>query len=146
VELDVSKMIDGDRAGLALLRQNTTRLEIQRVQDGFELVRYDNATIDLGRRCITSSTGIEVEHIPIAETKLWLRALADVRPNKVVTSGTGRWFYSLDGVDYQEVGTSAFKMERDWRHFMGYRFAIFNYATQNLGGEINVSRFDLELV
>ena len=26
---------------------------------------------------------------------------------------------------------------------MGYRFAIFNYATQALGGAVTVKRFDL---
>jgi len=26
---------------------------------------------------------------------------------------------------------------------MGYRYGIFNYATQSLGGTVTVSRFDL---
>jgi hypothetical protein len=34
-------------------------------------------------------------------------------------------------------------MGNDWRFFMGYRFALFNHATQALGGSIRVTRFEL---
>jgi hypothetical protein len=34
-------------------------------------------------------------------------------------------------------------MKRDWPFFTGYRFAIFNYATQTLGGSVKVSSFQL---
>jgi hypothetical protein len=27
-----------------------------------------------------------------------------------------------------------------WTFFMGYRFAIFNYAAESLGGQVTVSR------
>jgi hypothetical protein len=30
-----------------------------------------------------------------------------------------------------------------WQFFMGYRYAIFNYATQALGGEVTVSSFEV---
>jgi hypothetical protein len=35
-------------------------------------------------------------------------------------------------------------MTNAWQFFMGYRFAIFNYATQALGGSVGVSSFSLE--
>jgi hypothetical protein len=34
-------------------------------------------------------------------------------------------------------------MGNDWRFFMGYRYAMFNYATQALGGAVTVRRFEL---
>lgn len=35
-------------------------------------------------------------------------------------------------------------MTNAWQFFMGYRYAIFNYATLPLGGSIKVASFDLE--
>ncbi|HEV8556097.1 MAG TPA: hypothetical protein VGR06_06820 [Actinophytocola sp.] len=34
-------------------------------------------------------------------------------------------------------------MGNDWRFFMGYRYAIFDYATQALGGAVTMSQFTL---
>jgi hypothetical protein len=34
-------------------------------------------------------------------------------------------------------------MNNAWQFFMGYRYAIFNYATTTLGGTVTVSRFEL---
>ena len=32
-------------------------------------------------------------------------------------------------------------MNNDWQFFMGYRFGLFNYATQALGGAVTVNQF-----
>jgi hypothetical protein len=42
------------------------------------------------------------------------------------------------------VGIEELCEQRNWQFFMGYHFAIFNYAAQALGGFIDVSSFDLE--
>ncbi len=36
-----------------------------------------------------------------------------------------------------------FKMTNAWQFFMGYRFGVFNYATQALGGAVKVASFEL---
>lgn len=38
---------------------------------------------------------------------------------------------------------TAFVLNNQWEFFMGYRFGIFNYATQALGGAVTVRSFDL---
>jgi hypothetical protein len=38
---------------------------------------------------------------------------------------------------------SSFTLNNQWRFFTGYRFGIFNYATQALGDAVTVRRFDL---
>ncbi|TLP60989.1 hypothetical protein, partial [Microbispora triticiradicis] len=71
--------------------------------------------------------------------RIWLRVNADIRP------GSGRqakFSYSTDGVNFTSFGP-AFTMGNAWQFFMGYRFGIFNYATQSLGGSVTVNRFDL---
>ncbi|WP_260479354.1 family 43 glycosylhydrolase [Kibdelosporangium aridum] len=37
----------------------------------------------------------------------------------------------------------AFTLNNTWQFFMGYRYGIFNHATQALGGTVTVRRFDL---
>ena len=37
----------------------------------------------------------------------------------------------------------SFVLNNQWEFFMGYRFGIFNYATQALGGAVTVRSFDL---
>jgi len=34
-------------------------------------------------------------------------------------------------------------LDNHWQFFVGYRYAIFNYATQSLDGEVNVSSFTM---
>lgn len=34
-------------------------------------------------------------------------------------------------------------MTNAWEFFLGYRFAVFNHATQALGGKVRVERFEL---
>ena len=46
------------------------------------------------------------------------------------------------GVNFTSLGT-AFTLKNAWQFFMGYRFGIFNHATQALGGAVTVSRFEL---
>ena len=34
-------------------------------------------------------------------------------------------------------------MKKDWPFFTGYRYGIFNFATQSLGGSVKIASFDL---
>jgi hypothetical protein len=45
-------------------------------------------------------------------------------------------------VNFTSLG-SGFTLKNEWQFFMGYRFGIFNHATQALGGSVAVSRFEL---
>jgi beta-xylosidase len=70
---------------------------------------------------------------------VWLRVTADIRP------GSGRqatFSYSTDGTTFTPLGP-AFTLDNRPNFFMGYRFAIFNYATAALGGAVTVNRFSL---
>ena len=59
---------------------------------------------------------------------------ADIRPG---AGRPARFSYSTDGVTFTRLGP-AFTLNNAWQFFMGYRFAIFNYATQALGGAVTV--------
>ncbi|MEV0239945.1 glycoside hydrolase 43 family protein [Streptomyces sp. NPDC050674] len=137
VQLDHSAMRDGDRAGLALLRNSSAWIGLKRDGGATRVVMVDGLTMDGNWN--TTGTGIERASASVPGGRLWLRANADIRPG---ASRPGTFSYSTDGVTFTRLGP-AFSMGNDWRFFMGYRFALFNHATQALGGSVRVTRFEL---
>lgn len=139
VVLDCSGMADGDRAGLAMLRDSSAWIGVTRLNGVNRLVMFDGLTMDTNWN--TSSTGTEQARadLPASSSRVWLRATADISP------GPGRqttFSYSTDGTTFTPLGP-AFTMNERPHFFMGYRFAVFNHATKALGGKVRVERFDL---
>ncbi|MGW4464997.1 RICIN domain-containing protein [Micromonospora sp. NPDC004704] len=137
IELDYSTMRDGDRAGLAVLRNSSAWIGVRRNNGTTRLVMQNGLTMDSNWN--TTSTGTEVAGAAVSGGRIWLRANADIRP------GAGRqasFSYSTDGVTFTSLGNSL-TLANNWQFFMGYRFAMFNHATQSLGGAVTVRRFSL---
>jgi beta-xylosidase len=83
---------------------------------------------------------IEMQRVPLAQKTVYLKAECDFR-NRV---DLGYFYYSLDGKNWTPVGNQL-KMEYTlMEHFMGYRFGLFNYATQNTGGFVDFDFFHIE--
>jgi beta-xylosidase len=137
IALDYSAMKDGDRAGLAMLRNSSAWVGIKRDNGSFKVVMEDNLT--MGRKWQTTSTGTEVASEPVSGGRIWLRVSADIHPG---AGRTAKFSYSTDGHTFKPIGTP-FVLDNHWQFFMGYRYAIFNYATQSLGGEVNVPSFTM---
>ncbi|ETK32879.1 family 43 glycosylhydrolase [Microbispora sp. ATCC PTA-5024] len=137
IELDYSAMANGDRAGLAMLRDSSAWIGVRRDNGAYRVVMTNNLTMNGSWQ--TTSTGSEAASAAVSGGRIWLRVNADIRP------GSGRqakFSYSTDGVNFTTLGP-AFTLNNAWQFFMGYRFGIFNYATQALGGSVTVRRFDL---
>jgi len=138
IELDYSAMANGDRAGLAMLRQSSAWIGVVRNADGSSrVVMTDGLT--MSSSWATTGTGTERASASVPAGRIWLRASADIRP------GSGRqatFSYSTDGSTFRTLGP-AFTLNNDWQFFMGYRFGIFNHATTALGGAVTVRSFDL---
>lgn len=137
IHLDISKMTPGDRAGLALFRQNTAYIS---VEDG---------TIDLwkglalGAGWKTIATG-EIEAsatLPSNSTDVWFRVNANIAP---ASDHLGTFSWSSDGKTFEELGTP-YEMNSTWQFFIGYRFGILNYATEELGGSVTVKSFEVDV-
>ncbi|SDP54268.1 Beta-xylosidase [Streptomyces sp. cf386] len=137
IQLDYAAMRDGDRAGLALLRDSSAWIGIKRDGGATRVVMVNGLTMDSNWN--TTGTGAEVAGANVSGGRIWLRANADIRPG---APRPGTFFYSTDGTNFVRLGP-AFTMGNNWQFFMGYRFAIFNYATQALGGSVRVARFEL---
>lgn len=124
--MDVSKMKEGDFAGLTLLQRKF----------GITGVKFANGTKSIVM--INAQTGkpVEAEVIPLNQKTVYLKAECDFR-NK---TDIARFYYSLDGKTWKEVGTPL-KMEYSMPHFMGYRFGLFNYSTKSPGGYVDFDWF-----
>ncbi|ONK10556.1 glycoside hydrolase 43 family protein [Streptomyces sp. MP131-18] len=137
IDIDHSALTDGDRAGLALLRDSSACIGLVREGGSTRLAMVDGITMDSDWN--TVSTGTERATAEVSGTRIWLRAQADISP------GAGRqahFSYSTDGSSFTPLGPG-FTLKNEWQFFMGYRFAIFHYATQALGGSVQVASFDL---
>ncbi len=137
IELDHGAMRDGDRTGLAMLRQSSAWIGLKR-DNGVTRVAMTNG-LAMDGSWNTTSTGTEVASAAITGSRIWLRASADIRPG---SGRQARFSYSTDGTNFTSLG-NALTLNNTWQFFMGYRFGIFNYATQSLGGAVTVRRFDL---
>jgi beta-xylosidase len=137
VELDYSTMRDGDRSGLAMLRHLSAWVGVRRDGGQTRVSMVDGLAMDGNWN--TTSTGTERASAAISGGKVWLRVNADVRPG---SGRQARFSYSTDGTTFAPLGP-AYTLNNDWQFFMGYRYGIFNYATQSLGGSVTVNRFDL---
>lgn len=137
IVLDDSGMKDGDRAGLALFRDSSAWVGVERDHGAYQVAMSDHLT--MGRGWVTTNAGTVVASAPVKRGRIWLRIAADIRPGK---NRTARFSWSSDGHRFTPIGTP-FVMNSDWRYFMGYRYAIFNYATKSLGGKVKVGSFSM---
>ena len=132
IEVDVSSMQSGDIAGLWLFRDNSAYIGIQ---DRVVFVQRDLA---LGTGWETISTGTREASVPASNSStVWFRLHADVAP---ASDYLADFSYSFDGHTFQSLGTP-YEMNTTYFFFLGYRYGIFNFATEELGGSVTVTSF-----
>jgi beta-xylosidase len=135
IELDYSAMADGDRAGLAMLRDSSAWIGVRR--DGATTRVSMVNGLAMNSSWNTTNTGTEAASATVSGGRIWLRATADIRPG---SGRQARFSYSTDGVNFVALGT-ALTLNNAWQFFMGYRYGFFNYATRSLGGAVTVRQF-----
>jgi beta-xylosidase len=77
-----------------------------------------------------------MESVPLDGNKVFLKLDCDFKDR----TDKARFFYSLDGNQWTSIG-KPLQMTYSLPHFMGYRFALFNYATQTAGGYVDFDYF-----
>ncbi|KFY44666.1 hypothetical protein V494_01371 [Pseudogymnoascus sp. VKM F-4513 (FW-928)] len=135
--LDISSMADGDRAGVAALRDSSAWIGVLKDGDTTTLSMYSGLTMTSS--WATSSTGSEVASADFSGTKVWLRIYADIN---VGTGKQAEFYYSTDGEAFTKMGS--LEMGNQWEFFIGYRYAVFNFATKALGGSVVVEEFTVD--
>lgn len=118
--IDVSGMKNGDMAGLAAFQRKFGQVGVK-IADGKKYLFMTNAE---------TNTPVEIQSIPLLQNNVYLKIECDFR-NK---TDKARFYYSLDGQQWEPVGNTLHMEYTLMEHFMGYRFALFNYATIEPGG------------
>lgn len=120
--VEFGSMKVGDYAGLCLLQRRYGFIGVTRRADGFYLVMTSNA--DLSPKVLAEQK--------LQGTKIWLRATGNFDGQKdrgafAFHGGDGKW---------QSLGEEL-AMRYDLPHFMGYRFGLFFFSTQEPGGFVD---------
>lgn len=125
-KLDISSLQDGDVAGLLLLQNEYGYVAVKQVE---------------GKKYILMASGKDgeetiEEEIPIENQAVYFKASCDFE-NKIDES---EFFFSLNGDDWILIG-SKLHMKYTLPHFMGFRYGLFYYATQSIGGHADFDFF-----
>lgn len=149
IAIDISKMKDGDCAGLAAFNSDTGALVIKKKGKNLvlEMVEMSVTLTDLDKE-VTNVEEKVIESIPLnaqlstLNAQLFLRIDADFRPVNGHGRDAANFYYSIDGSQWTQIGTKDYRLNFDWRRFfMGSKFGIFCYATKKKGGYVDIEAF-----
>ena len=130
VALETAGMRAGDVAGIAAFQNQYGFVGVTVEEDGRKYVVMRRA------REKDDAEGAEMGRIPLEAERVCLRVDCDYRNRR----DEARFYYSVDGKNWLPIGDTL-SMQFDWPHFVGYRFALFYYATERLGGYADFDYF-----
>lgn len=128
IAMETTGMQDGDYAGLGALQSRYGFVGVTKSNGNKSIVMVDT----------TSGTPQEITRIGLFQDRVYLRIDMDFRNQ----TDQAKFYYSLDGTLWTAIGNTL-RMTYDLKHFMGYRFALFNYATRSTGGYVDVDYYRL---
>lgn len=129
IALDTSNLRDGDCAGLATFQRRYGWVGVSREGNTRSIVTV-SAETDAPERLGSA---------PVDQPIVFLRVDCDFRDRK----DEARFYYSLDGREWMAIGRPLRMTYTVPRHFMGYRFALFHFATRAPGGFADFDFFRL---
>ncbi|MEU4449580.1 family 43 glycosylhydrolase [Actinosynnema sp. NPDC050801] len=141
--LDFSGMEDGDVAGLAMYNRGFSYVAVKRVSGRNTLgvvnrVQPFPATFDQA----TAESFVPGTEVPLGDaTEVHLKG--DVEFDAPTGQGWTTFYYSLDGRSWHKLGNRVGPQALDGSlaHFMGHRWGLFNYATEQAGGTVDFDHF-----
>ena len=143
ISLDISKMKDGDNTGLAAFNGDSGILTIKKTSEKNVLTMgEESVSLSEHEKAVTGVKKNVKDSVEIKSNKIYLRIDVDFNPGKDIA----KFYYSLDNKNWNRIG-SDYKMIFDYRRFfMGTRFAIFNYATKQAGGYVDMDFFKFKMM
>lgn len=130
VRMEIGEMQEGDVAGLAVFQDPYAFIGVK-VIDGQKRLVYTTAPV------VSSAAKSEQIGEVVTEQVIYLRAIANYNTSRA------SFYYSLDNKTYTKFGDNL-NMKYDLTVFTGNKFAIFNYATVQTGGYVDVDWFSTE--
>ena len=131
IKMDISGMKNGDYAGPAAFSYNYGYIAVKKESAGAKLVMVDahnNETAKADKPTVAAS-------VDCTSDIVYLKEDFDFAGGDKVT-----FYYSFDGSTWTQLGTPM-QLSYELTHFMGSKFAIFNYATKSTGGYADFDYF-----
>ena len=153
IVMDLSKMKDGDCAGLAAfngdsgvltIKKQGKKLVLEMSEQKVSLTEREKAVTKVEEKLIesvdlTGKIGKSGASGKSGKQVIYLRLDGDFQPRH---GDAANFYYSFDGETWTQIGTKNYRMIFDYRRFfMGTKFGIFNYATKKAGGYVDVDEF-----
>ena len=140
VRLNVSKLKEGDRAGISIFQDPYAMLCVERTdKKTFQLMWAQKDVRQGAKGKDTDNYSLAPRPLPLAPQKgiLYLRAAIRYGDNKAY------FFYSLDGKTWERFGGET-QQSFNLTVFVGSRFGIFCYATKQQGGYADFDWFSTQ--
>lgn len=141
--LDFSGMRDGDTAGLAVYNRGFSYVAVRR--------EAGRTTLGVVNRVQPFPVEVDQEateaFLPGTTVDLGDATEVHLKADADFTSPIGQlwttFYYSLDGETWHRLGQRVGPQTLDGSlaHFMGHRFGLFNYATEEAGGHVDFDHF-----
>ena len=127
IKVDVANMRSGDFAGLAILQQKFGQIGVSfEGSKKYIFIRKNEGD------------GTFISKIELKQDVVYFKIRCDFKKR----TDKAYFYYSLDGKNWQSIG-GVLQMQYTLPHFMGYRFGLFNYATENVGGYVDFDYFKI---
>ncbi len=123
IKMNIENMQDGDVAGIAVFQDPYAYIGIK--------------VIDGNKTCVQMNDGVLTTGPVIDNAEIYLRVKVNTETDIASFS------YSLDNETYIDLGTEL-DMQFDLSVFTGNKFCIFNFATIQTGGYVDVDWFSTE--
>ena len=131
IKMDISGMKNGDYAGLAAFSYNYGYIAVKKESAGAKLVMVDahnNQAEDADKPRVAASVDCKSDIV-------YLKEDFNFAGGDKVT-----FYYSFDGSTWTQLG-DPMQLSYELTHFMGSKFALFNYATKSTGGYADFDYF-----
>lgn len=125
IKLNVSHMLPGDQAGLAIHQKEYTYIAVKSNKESGEkqVILNDNGSI---------RTAVD---IPKGTETIWFRA------KSIKMEYRAEYFYSLDGEHYTRLGG---RYDMHYGYYVGMGYGIFNFAEKETGGYVDLEYFYID--
>ncbi len=136
-KIDLDHMKDGDIAGLAIFQDPYGFIGVKKINGEYYVIMVNNGeTID-SVKVNTSSIYLQADPFHGSGAAMYYGG------ETVDGTGTVTFAYSLDNKTFTTLG-NVMQMQFKLTVFTGNKFCLFNYATKELGGYVDVDWFRVE--
>jgi len=133
-KMDFGKMKEGDIAGIAVFQDPYAYIGIKKVNGQNYIIMVNNGTT--------------IDSAAVKESTIYLRASAMYGSgaalyfggNAATSTGDASFSYSMDNKSFVKIGNEL-TMRFNLKIFTGNKFCLFNYATKETGGYVDLDWF-----